>query len=615
MNNRGRMAPFPHFRLCLAAFLLAWTGPGCHLIRTASPKDANLTLSAPPSSAPIHFTEIAEKAGIPFQHHNGARGKKYMPETVGSGVAFLDYDDDGWQDILIVNSTDWPENHTAASRRNTPHLYHNNRDGTFTDVTHAAGLDVEMYGMGAAVGDFDNDGYEDIYLTGIGPNHLFHNTLGNRSVSPTPYTPHPAPYFEDVTAKAGVAGVPYPGTELKWKWSASAAWLDYDRDGRLDLFVCQYVQWSPATDHWCGHYGVRGYCPPGTYEPSYCTLYHNEGSGHFRDVSAETGIRSPRTRGKSFGVAVTDFNGDGWPDIAVSNDTWANFLFLNERGKRFSERAVESGIALGENGKARAGMGIDAADWLNNGHFGLLIGNFSGESLSLYRNDGPMLFTDQAHPSGLAAPSLLSLTFGLFFFDCDLDGWQDAFTANGHIDDVVNTYSEYTFRQRPQLFRNLGDGRFQERGAACGFTEKMVARGAAFADIDNDGYPDVAVVDNGGRFRLYHNEGESHHCWIRFRLEGVTSNREGLGALVRVTAGGITQSRYVHSGGGFLSESQRQPTFGLGASGAIARVEVTWPGGTIDRSGPLTTNRQYLITEGKGFQPDPRTQQTEVTRR
>ncbi len=582
--------------------LLLGLGAGCHPVREAGPKEA-----AARPSAPVHFTEIAEKAGITFRYHNGARGKKYMPETVGSGVAFLDYDNDGWQDLLILNGADWPENHTAAGRRNTPHLYHNNHNGTFTDVTHAAGLDIEMYGMGVAVGDFDNDGYEDLYLTGIGPNHLFRNTLGDRNRS--------GPIFQDVTRQAGVQGVPYPGTELRWKWSTSAAWLDYDKDGRLDLFVCQYVQWSPKTEHWCGHYGVRGYCPPGTYEASYCTLYHNEGNGHFRDVSDAMGIRTPHTRGKSFGVAVADYNEDGWPDIAVSNDTWANFLFINEQGKHFAERAVESGIALAENGKAKAGMGIDTADWLNNGHFGIAIGNFSGESLSLFQNDGQLLFTDQAHPSGMAAPSLLSLTFGLFFFDYDLDGWQDAFAANGHIDDVVNTYSQYTFRQRPLLFHNLGGGKFQETGEACGFVEKMVARGAAYGDIDNDGYPEVAVLDNAGRFHLYHNDGAGHAHWIRFRTEGTQSNRDGIGALLRVTAGGRTQSQYVRSGIGFLSESRRQPTFGLGASGAVERVEVVWPSGIVDRSGPLAANRQYLVTEGKGFLPEPRTQPTEITYR
>lgn len=594
------------FCLCLVASLLLMLGSGCHPIQRVAANGASPLLPASHSSNAVRFTEIAERAGIHFVYHNGARGKKYMPETVGSGVAFLDYDNDGWQDILILNGTDWPENHTAASRKNTPHLYHNNHDGTFTEVTHAAGLDREMYAMGVAVGDYDNDGYEDLYITCIGANHLLRNTLGEQSrVTSAPSIP----IFQEVTAQAGVTGVPYPKTELKWKWSTSAAWLDYDRDGKLDLFVCQYVQWSPESDHWCGHYGVRGYCPPGTYEPSYCTLYHNEGNGHFRDVSADVGILSPRTRGKSFGVAVADYNEDGWPDIAVTNDTWPNFLFINEQGKRFVERGVESGIAIGENGKAKAGMGIDTADWHNNGHFGIATGNFTGESLSLFQNEGQLLFTDQAHPGGMAAPSLLFLTFGLFFFDYDLDGWQDAFAANGHIDDVVNTYSEYTFKQRPQLFHNLGDGKFEEKGEASGFTDKMVARGAAYGDIDNDGYLDVAVVDNAGRFRLYHNEGGNHHHWIRFRLDGVKSNREGIGALIRVTAGGVTQSQYVRSGCSFLSESQRQPTFGLGASGTITHVEVTWPSGTVDRCDTLPADHQILISEGKGFQPDLRTSQ------
>jgi hypothetical protein len=553
----------------------------------------------PAVNSHVRFTDIARQAGIEVRHHTGAFGKKYMPETVGSGVAFLDYDNDGWQDLLIVDSTDWPEHRTAGSAHNTLRLYHNNRNGTFTDVTKAAGLDIEIYGMGVAVGDYDNDGYEDIYVTSIGPNHLFRNTLGDPNRN--------GPIFRDVTEQAGVQGVPYPGTELKWKWSTSAAWFDYDNDGKLDLFVCQYVQWSPSRDRYCGHYGVRGYCPPDIYEPSYCTLYHNEGGGRFRDVSDEMGIRSPHARGKSFGVAIGDFNDDGWPDIAVSNDTWPNFLFINDHGKRFVERGVESGIALSENGKAKAGMGIDAADWNNDGHLGLAIGNFTGESISLLENQGEMLFSDQSHPEGIAEPSLLFLTFGLFFADVDLDGRQDLFAANGHIDDVVASYSRYTFRQRPLLFLNQARGGFKESGVEAGLDAKLVARGAAFGDIDNDGYPDIAVVDNAGAFRLYHNDGGLGHHWIRFRTEGVKSNRDGIGARIRVVSGQVTQTRFVRSGA-FLSENQRAASFGLGKTGAIDRVEVRWPSGAIDSSGPLQPDQQYLVTEGHGFQRDPRLQ-------
>ena len=556
----------------------------------------------------VTFVEIARQAGIDFTHDNGAKGKKNMPETVGAGVAFLDYDNDGWQDILIMNSCHWPGD---KGSRSTPHLYHNNRNGTFTDVTKEAGLDVEMYGMGVAAGDFDNDGYEDIYLTAIGPNHLLRNTLGDPN--------RKGPIFQDVTAQAGVTGIPMPGMELKWKWSASAAWLDYDKDGKLDLFVTQYVKWSPKLNPWCGHNGLRGYCPPGTFEGSYCTLYHNEGNGLFRDVSQEMGIRGGAL-GKAFGVVVADYNGDGWPDLVVTNDTWANYLFINDKGKRFVEQGAMSGIATGENGHLKAGMGIDTADWRNNGQFALLIGNFANESLSLLETDASAgdtpLFTDNAHTTGIAAPSLTYLTFGLFFFDYDLDGWQDAFTANGHVDDIISTYeSMLTFREQPLLFHNQQNGAFKEVGAAAGLMDKVVGRGAASGDIDNDGDLDIALVDNGGKFRLYRNERGNHNHWIRFRMEGVRSNRDGIGALARVTNGTVTQSQMVHSGGSFLSESQRQLTFGLGLHAQADTIEIRWPSGLVDRAQGLKADRQYLITEGRDIREDPRTLHNEVPRK
>jgi enediyne biosynthesis protein E4 len=371
--------------------------------------------------------------------------------------------------------------------------------------------------------------------------------------------------------------------------------------------VTQYVKWSPDKNMYCGHNGVRGYCPPKTYEGSYCTLYHNAGDGRFRDVSVQTGIRGGAV-GKSFGIAIADFNGDGWPDIAVSNDTWANFLFTNEGGKRFSERGVEAGIAASDDGHYKAGMGIDTADWRNNGKFSLLIGNFSAEGLSLFDSEPTGLFTDSSHQAGINEPSLLYLTFGLFFFDYDLDGWQDIFTANGHIDDIVATYdSMLTFKERPMLFHNRHDGSFVEVGKQAGLTQTAVGRGAACADIDNDGDLDVALFNNGGRFLLFRNDGGSRNHWLRVRTEGRKSNRDGIGALIKVTQGGITQSQTVHSGGSFLSESQHEPTFGLGSAGSADNVEVVWPSGARDVSGTLKADQQYLVTEGEGFREDPRT--------
>ena len=588
--------------LCLACLLPAGCRGGPPQAADGSARSKTQPMEAA-STGNVHFVSVARQVGIDFHHENGAMGKKHMPETVGSGVAFLDYDNDGWQDILIVNSTRWPED-GAKGRRGTLHLYHNNRNGTFTDVSKAAGLDIEVYGMGVAVGDFDNDGYEDVYITAIGANHLFRNTLGDKERHQT--------VFQDVTAQANVQGVPMPGTPLKWKWSASAAWLDYDRDGKLDLFVTQYVKWSPDHDPYCGHNGIRGYCPPGTFEGSYCTLYHNEGGGRFRDVSDEMGLRGGAA-GKGFGIAIADYNGDGWPDIAVTNDTWANNLYINDKGKRFRDMGAQSGIAASETGKFKAGMGIDAADWRNNGSVALLIGNFAEEGLSLYESDpklgaDALLFTDNAHQAGIAEPSLPYLTFGLFFFDYDLDGWQDVFTADGHVDDIVSTYdSMVAFKERPLLFHNQRGAGFREVGAALGLTDLAVGRGAAYGDIDNDGDLDIALVNNGGQFLLYRNEGGNGNHWIRFRAQGVRSNRDGIGTIIRVTSGGVTQSQTVHSGGSFLSENQRQPTFGLGAQDRADSIEVIWPSGTIDRSGPLQSGRQYIITEGQGIRSDPRT--------
>jgi hypothetical protein len=556
--------------------------------------DADKTQNRPASDGQATFVEVAKQVGIDFHHENGACGKKNMPETVGSGVAFLDFDNDGWQDILIINGMNWPGDKPTHS---TVHLYHNNRNGTYTDVTKQSGLGIELYGMGVAVGDYDNDGFEDIFITAIGANHLFHNN-GNGT-------------FTDVTTAAGVAGVPVGNVPLKWKWSSTAAWIDYDKDGKLDLLVCQYVKWSPELNQWCGHNGVRGYCPPNTFEGSHLTLYHNEGGGKFRDVTREVGLLDIPL-GKSFGIAEADYNSDGWPDIAVSNDTWANFLLINDHGKRFIERGVESGIATGESAHYKAGMGIDTADVRNNGSFALVIGNFSGEGLSLFERDAAagkdILFNDTAHQAGIAEPSLTYLTFGVFFFDYDLDGWQDIFAADGHVDDVVGTYnSMVTFKERPMLFHNQHNGTFSEVGGRSGLTDKLVARGAAYGDFDNDGDLDIAVVDNGGQFRLYRNELSNGNHWLRIRTEGVRSNRDGIGALVHVSVNGNTQSQYVHSGGSFLSENQRQITFGLGLSDRAEHIEIVWPNGTIDKADNVKANRQYLVTEGQGLRSDPRT--------
>lgn len=506
-----------------------------------------------------------------------------MPETVGSGCAFLDYNGDGWLDLLFVNSTDWPG---AGAKAHFPVLYRNNGDGTFTDGTREAGLAHDSYGMGVAVGDYDNDGRPDVYLTCLGPNHLYHNN-GDGT-------------FTDVTARAGTEGEPVEPGGLKWKWSASAAWLDYDRDGRLDLFVTDYVKWTPATDMYCSTNGLKSYCPPSNYEGNSCILYHNEGNGRFRDVSEETGIRGKV--GKSFGIAQADYNGDGWPDLAVSNDTVDNFLFLNQEGKRFEERGPEAGIALSPGGAARAGMGIDAADWANDGRFGLVIGNFSREGLALYRGQPGGVFQEVSYPSNVGEPSLLSLTFGVFFFDYNLDGWQDIFAANGHIDDFVEMKdARVRYAQLPLLFTGGPDTHFRPAGPAAGdaFSIKRVLRGCAHGDFDNDGDPDVAVVWNNHQGELWRNEGGNRNGWVGLVLQGARSNRDGIGAVVRVSAGGLTQTAYRHSGGSFLSESDPRLSFGLGAEKRAERIEIVWPSGATSQYEHVEGNRYYLAVEGE----------------
>ena len=539
-----------------------------------------------PPPALVQFVDVSGEAGIRFVHRNGATEKKFMPETVGSGCAFLDYDGDGWLDVFFVNSTDWPG---PKAGRHYPALYRNLGDGSFRDVTRSAGLEMDVYGMGAAAADYDNDGDVDLFVTCIGPNRLFRNEGKGR--------------FADVTGQAGVAGRPVQPGGLRWKWSASAAWLDYDRDGHLDLYVGNYVKWTPETDPFCGESGIKAYCPPHSFEGVPSLLYRNLGNGRFRDVSDETGIAA--RVGKSFGVAVADYNDDGWPDLAISNDTVENFLFLNEGGRRFVERGLEANLALSAAGRARAGMGIDVADWDHSGRPGVVIGNFSREGLALYRNDGRATFTEQSYPAGVGETSLLSLTFGLFFFDFDLDGFHDLFAANGHIDDFIQTKDAMIgYEQLPLLYRG-GPAGFQSAGAAAGpaLGVRRVLRGCAWGDHDNDGDPDIAVVWNNRRGELWRNDGGNARPWLGLHLRGGKSNRDGIGAVVKITAGGMTQTLYRKSGGSFLSESDPRILAGV-PGGKPADVEIRWPSGGVDRHRQVEPGRYYLAVEGaQGLAP------------
>ncbi|HEX5234617.1 MAG TPA: CRTAC1 family protein [Silvibacterium sp.] len=531
-------------------------------------------------SKPIHFTDITTSAGIHFKHNSGAFGNKYLPETMGSGVCFIDYDNDGWQDILLVNSMDWPGHKTGTSY---PALYHNNHDGTFTDVTRHAGLDVEMYGMGCAIGDYDNDGYDDIYITGVGSSRLFHN-LRNGT-------------FADVTAWAGVKS---PG------FATSAAWFDYDNDGKLDLVVDHYVDWSIATDQTCSLDGKhKSYCTPELYKGESITLYHNEGNGRFKDVTKAAGLFDDSD--KSLGVALVDYDDDGWLDLLITNDTQPNKLYHNNHNGTFTETGFASGIAFSDAGKARAGMGTDAADYDNSGRQSLVIGNFTNESIALYHNDGQGLFTDQAMPAGIALPSAQSLTFSTFFFDYNLDGLPDIFALNGHVaDDIATIQPSLRYAERPLLFGNVGHGKFEnvtgQMGAAL--LQPVVGRGAAYADIDNDGDLDLLLTSSNGPARLLRNDNGNQNDMIRIKTIGTRSNRDGVGAKVVLTTS--TRQRMndmVKSGSSYLSQSELPLTFGLGKPdpGKLIKIDVSWPSGHKDTIENIHPDQYIVVKEGSGI--------------
>jgi hypothetical protein len=531
---------------------------------------ASPLLAADASGPGLQMVDVTGRAGIQFRHNSGAFGKKYLPETMGPGCAFLDFDGDGWQDILLVNGTDWPE---RPNRRTPFALYRNNRDGTFRDVTKQAGLDVPMYGLGVAAGDFNNDGHTDIFISCLGQSRLFQNT-GKGT-------------FIDVTRQCGLWG--------RQGFSSSALWFDYDRDGLLDLFVCNYVKWSPEQDVFCTIDGrQKSYCTPEAYRGATCWLFRNLGNGKFEDVTAKSGLFDASS--KSLGVTMLDYDGDGWPDLFVANDTQPNKLYRNLRNGKFQEIGVRAGVAFSEDGKARAGMGVDAADLDNTGIPSLAVTNFHNEMLALYRGSGGGLFTDQAPSSELGRVTRRSLGFGCFFFDANLDGLLDLLVVNGHID---NTVRNVEHAQAPHLFLNTG-GKFRDVASEAGkeFASPKVGRGAAFGDFDNDGDQDVLVTTNGGPAYLYRNDVATGNRSIRLKLTGTKSNRDAIGATVRVFAPGLTGSRTVKSGGSYLSQSELPVTFGIGRREGVERIVVQWPSGRTDEFKNVKAGR-YECMEGQ----------------
>ncbi|GIW88825.1 MAG: RNA-binding protein [Isosphaeraceae bacterium] len=549
----------------------------------------------------VRFTDITHQSGIQFVHENAMAGEKLLPETMGSGCAFFDYDGDGDQDLLLVNGIPWPDQTEPGARLPVQALYQNDGHGQFTDVTESSGLAVSLFGMGVAVGDYDNDGDPDLYLTTLDGGRLFRNDSGR---------------FVDVTEAANAGG--------GGGWLTSAAFFDLENDGDLDLFLCRYVSWSAEFDRAQSFplAGVgRGYGPPTAFEGSFCTLLRNDG-GTFTDVSEESGIRVrtldlKQPMAKSLGIAPWDIDGDGLVDLAIANDTVPNFLFHNLGDGKFEEIATTSGVAFDLAGAARGAMGIDWAHFVNDDSLALAIGNFANEMTALYVSEDPtrMLFSDQAHLFGLGAPTQNPLKFGLFFFDYDLDGRPDLLSVNGHLEnDIEKTQQSMTYRQPAQLFWNSG-----RRGPTlftlvpadkCGpdLLQPIVGRGSAYADIDGDGDLDVCLTDNGGPARLLRNDGGTGHHWLRLRLIGRQSNRDAIGARVTLRAGGVTQRRQLFPAKSYLSSVEFPLTFGLGTADRVDSLEIRWPSGATTHLEQLDVDRTLTVDEAAGVisPPTPR---------
>ena len=533
------------------------------------------------AAAPI-FEEIAPSvSGIAWKHDNAMSADRHLPETMGPGVAFFDYDNDGWMDVFLVNSGEADFYKPAAPLKNA--LYKNNRDGTFTDVTDKAGVaGGREFGMGCAIADYDNDGYQDILVTAYGRCTLYHNN-GDGT-------------FTDVTAKAGVAA---PG------WTTSAVWFDYDNDGRLDLFLCSFVQWSLKSNVFCGDnkLGKRFYCIPRVFKPTPSLLFHNNGDGTFTEVSKGTDIE--RALGKALGVVATDINNDGLMDLFVANDTVQNFLFANRGKGKWEEIGLSSEVGFSANGTPRSGMGVDAADFNGDGRQDLFVANVDQEMFSLYQNSGKEFFTDVAAPHGVAQATRLLSGWGLKFFDYDNDGLVDLFLANGHPDDMIESYSQQVRYKEPLLlFRHEGQ-KLTNVSAQAGpaFQKMFAARGLAVGDYNNDGRIDVLVGNNGDTPLLLKNNAAGGHHWVGLTLQGTGCNRDAIGALITWSAGGVTRSRLKTHGGSYLSSHDMREVIGLGASAKVDWIEITWPqpSGRKERLTDVPADQYVTVVEGKGI--------------
>ena len=555
-------------------------------LQAVAPEAVAVAVTAPPA---VRFTDVTAAAGVTFTHFNGATGEKLLPETMGGGVALLDYDGDGDSDLLFVNASSWPHDPAPAARPAMA-LYANDGRGRFTDVTRAAGLDKTFYGMGVAAADYDGDGDVDVFLTAVGENHLFANDGG---------------VFTEVTRRAGVGG----GAEA---WSTSAGFFDYDGDGDLDLFVCDYVRWSREIDYQVDFRldGVgRAFGPPQNYQGTFPHLYRNEGDGTFTDVSEAAGLHVINSAtgvpvAKSLALAPIDVDRDGDLDVMVSNDTVQNFLFRNNGDGTFLEEAEHFGLAYDRNGNSTGAMGIDSAHFRNDHNLGFVIGNFANEMSSVYvTQDDPEFFVDEAITEGIGAPSRLMLSFGLFLFDYDLDGRLDVLQANGHVEEeIAKVDPSQRYRQPAQLFWNAGPG------AGRGFVEvppastgdlarEIVGRGAAFADLDADGDLDVVLTQISGPPLVLRNDQDLGHHWLRVRLVGRAPNRDAIGAWVELTAGGVTQRRQVMPTRSYLSQVEPTVTFGLGELDRVDSLKVVWPDGTEETVEGVEVDRLRVVEQ------------------
>ena len=554
-------------------------------------------LSGLPVRAQFHFTEVPAQAtaaeslfrgtGIHFQHTDGRSGERYFVETLGSGAAWFDYDRDGDLDIYFVNGADLPENRSDVPPTNA--LYRNNGDGTFADVTSDAGVGDTGYGFGCCVGDYDNDGYSDLYVTNFGPNLLYHNN-GDGT-------------FTDMTHEAGV------GDE---RWGASAAFADYDNDGNIDLFVANYVTYQLENNQECYERGIRAYCPPADFAGAQDVLYRNNGDGTFTDVTQKAGFIN--SNGKGLGVVWGDYDNDGYADLSVANDTTPDTLYWNKGDGTFMEVGTFVGIAYSGRGTALSGMGISFGDYDNDGWLDRVVTNFQDEPNTLHHNDGigentglPPVFADTTYASSLGRPSLPYLAWGVDFVDLDNDGHQDIFAANGHVHDKAEEINRdvnqsSTYAQRNQVFRNRGDGGFDEisEGIGSGLHMKKVSRGAAFGDYDNDGDLDILITNSNQTPDLLRNDSVNSNHWLILQTIGTLSNRDGIGARVKVFAGGISQIREVKSGSSYLSQSDMRLHFGLGETSQADMVEIRWPSGLVERFESVKANQILKAIEGEG---------------